>query len=57
MTTDHFLFDAILLADSWHVPELLFETVVTQEAGRLAELDLEPTIEPAFTDPYLPLQF
>ena len=56
MTTDHFLFDAILLADSWHVPESLFETVVIREARSLAEEDLEPSLEPAFTDPYLPLQ-
>jgi hypothetical protein len=57
MTTDHFLLDAILLADAWEVPEQLFEAVTVQEAGRLALLDLEPTIDPAFTDPYLPLQF
>ena len=57
MTTDHFLFDAILLADSWAVPGPLLEEVTIREAERLAEQDLEPTIDCTMANPYRPLRF
>lgn len=54
---DQFLFDAILLADSWQVPPPQLEEIIALEARRLAEHDHEPNIEPIITSPYLPLQF
>jgi hypothetical protein len=56
-TTDQFLFDTILLTDSWQVPPPLLEEVITLEARRLAEQDQEPTIDTLFANPYLPLRF
>ena len=56
-TIDQFLFDAILLADSWQVPPPLLEEVLVQEAQRLADMDLEPTFDPYSNNPYLPLRF
>lgn len=54
---DHYLFDAILLADSWQVPSPQLEEIVVQEAARLADMDLEPTIDHYSNNPYLPLRF
>lgn len=56
-TSDQFLFDAILLADSWHVPPPLLEDVIALEARRLAGQDHEPYPDIPVIDPYAILQF
>ncbi|MCP5166989.1 MAG: hypothetical protein H6989_06365 [Pseudomonadales bacterium] len=54
---DQFLFDAILLADSWQVPPPQLEEVIALEARRLAEHDHEPSADIPVIDPYAILQF
>lgn len=54
---DQFLFDAILLADSWQVPSPQLEVVIALEAHRLAEQDQEPSTDIPAINPYATLQF